>query len=143
MSVDTLLIKNDTSLSLDNFFSVIADSNKLFRVFGNSIYLVEDPSGLIIYSIDSYKSDFNFFSFVFPEIPFVDYKVRAKEYYFSNSLTSDIAELNLSNIEKVVHKPQFLKRAKRKFRWYNYDIHERYKSGQFMVNRLYQKYASE
>lgn len=144
-SIDTALItsKKDTALYLDNFLWGIVDSNNLFRVYKNTIYKVEDTSGLVIYSIDSYKSDFNFYSFVFPEIPFVEYQVKSKEYFVSKNLSSNVLSLTINNLQTIVSNPTFIKKAKRKFRWYNYDIYERYKSGQFMVNSLYNKYVVE
>lgn len=133
-------IQKDSTFHLDNFIWGIIDSNLLFRVYKNNIYRVEDTSGLAIYSIDTYKTEMNFYSWIIPEMPFIENKVKSNDYFFSKKLNTEIFDLTINSLEKEVNEPLFIKKAKRKFRWYNYDIFERYKSGQFMVNRLYNKY---
>jgi len=137
----TLKIYKDSSFQLDKYLWGIIDRNVLYRVQANNIYKVEDTSGLIVYSVDTIKSDWDFYAWVIPGYPYVENKSKSYNYYFSQSFTDEIRELNLDNLNLVTQNPLFLKKAKKKFRCYNYDIHERYKSGEFMVNRLYKKYA--
>lgn len=138
---DTLFLNNeDRSLLNHRNIWGFENNSGLYRVFNNKIFLIEDTSGLVVYSVDTLKNELNLFYFLTTGFP-LDDKVKRKNFFFSTSLNNDILELSVKNIELKVDNPSFIKNAKRRFRWYNYDIHERYKSGQFMVNSLYNRYT--
>jgi len=137
---DTLFLnKGDSSLFKQRGIWGFENNTGLYRVFENKIFLIEDTSGLIVYSVDTLKNELNLFYFLTTGFP-LDDRVERKNYFFSTFLNDKILELSLKNLELKIDNSLFIKKAKKRFRWYNYDFHERYKSGQFMLNRLYNKY---
>ncbi len=115
----------------------IGDSLNIYRIHKKCMYKIEDTSGIIIYSIPELKEERSLYSLIFPEMFFLNDIVKSKAFYFSNNFTSDILELNISNIQKAFTNKPFLKKVKTKFAWYNYDFGDKNKSGQFLINKLY------
>lgn len=123
-----------------------SDRGQLYRIAGNKFYRVEDTSGLVIYGIDTFKTRTNLFPWYLFACPWYWYAssgqtVKSANYFFSINLDSEIKELNLDNLDQVTKNQAFMMKARKKFRSFNYGIDERYNSGQFMVNTLYNKYA--
>jgi len=128
------------NLGNNKYFWGVQDSNVVYRLFNDIYYKIEDTSGLIIYSRNSIKNEISFYFWVISDYPFIEESYISKEYYFSLNYCDSICNLTIKNLELRVQCVDFIEKANRKFKWYKYDLNERFKSGQFIVNKLFNEF---
>lgn len=151
---DTLIANGAGKLnkpkSLNNVVWGMQNGKSLFRFYNDTAYLVEDTSGLIIYSTSHIEEEVSMnavwipipigklFPYGFPmSISSFDDE-QEKKYFFSKTLNGKIQELTEDNVIKAVNNPEFTKAVKKRFKWYNFFITDREDNGgPFLVNEVY------
>jgi|SRR5690625_2068403 len=127
----------------------------LYRIFDNSIYLVEDTSGLIIYSLLKVESSVNYnttwipislgadFPYGFPFGKYDVFDEAKKYYYFSLGFEGRLYELDKDILINIISNELFVEEVKKTFKAIKWDISDYDDiTGQFRVNKIYNKYFS-
>jgi len=154
MVTDTLMTKgndkSDKPTHLDHLVWGMQKGKWLFRFYQDTAYLVEDTSGLIIYSKSHTEEEAilntvwvpipagKLFPYGFPMSMASFDDEQEKKYFFSKTLNGKIEALTEDNVIKAVHNPTFIKAVKKRFKWYNFFITDREDNGgPFLVNEVY------